>query len=71
MGALRLMGNASLDDKFLSIAFTPFILSVQKNISLLVKSKRDSCLYVFPKTKITIVRRLECRRSQGAYRQAL
>ena len=35
MGALRLMGNASLDDKFLSIAFTPFILSVpQKHIPL-------------------------------------
>ena len=29
------MGNASLDDKFLSIAFTPFILSVpQKHIPL-------------------------------------
>ena len=35
MGALRLMGNASLDDKFLSIAFAPFNLSVlQKYIPL-------------------------------------
>ena len=28
------MGNASLDDKFLSIAFAPFVLSVPKNIPL-------------------------------------
>ena len=38
MGVLRLMGvmgNASLDDKFLSIAFAPFVLSVpQKHIPL-------------------------------------
>ena len=70
MGALCLMGNASLDDKFLSIAFVPFILSVHKNISLLIKSKRDNYLLLL-NVRTEIVRRLECRRSQGAYRQAL
>ena len=77
MGALRLMGvmgNASLDGLFLpsisSVAFTPFILSVQKNISLLVKSKRDNCLCYVLIVKTMTVRRHESKRSRGAYRRA-
>ena len=67
---MGVMGNASLDDKFLSIAFAPFILSVHKNISLLVKSKRDNCLCYVLIVKTMTVRRHESKRSRGAYRQA-